>query len=211
MKKISIGLLLLVLPAIMVSCGGEKAAENSAVDVAPVATSDSTTSSAVTAEKIQQAIKRVEEFKSAGFRGSPTSLVMEVALFADLAKTAKEGLLSNDPQQMKLAGELKRKLGKLQTREFPELRKAFIASIKDKLWEENITVTTEGNTNATVTLVGRIFANNKNIKAANDAMWENYKVFRFKRANYKWIKHDDDYTYFEIKPMADGQVSEKVK
>lgn len=83
----------------------------------------------------------------------------------------------------------------------PELKKVcrsqFAKQLKDKLWEENIDIKTS-NGGTTITFIGGIFASNKNIKNWHEKIAPTLSEFGFKQANYKWIEHDTEYTYYTI-------------
>lgn len=76
-------------------------------------------------------------------------------------------------------------------------RRQYAKQAKDKLWEENIDVQTS-NGGTTITFIGGIFANNKNIKNWQEQCGSQLKELGFKRVQYKWIPHDPDYTYYDL-------------
>lgn len=77
------------------------------------------------------------------------------------------------------------------------LRENYVEEIKDKLWEENIYVETS-NGGTTITFIGGIFASNKNIKKWQEESGETLAEMGFKQVRYKWIKHTDEYTYYDL-------------
>lgn len=99
-----------------------------------------------------------------------------------------------------LKNTLKNKIISAQVYLYPKARKAYVKKLADKMWEENVDVTSSG---TSITLVGGIFASNKNKQEAFDAIYPMLLKFRFKRANFKWIQHDDEYTYWNIDSPAD--------
>jgi hypothetical protein len=96
------------------------------------------------------------------------------------------------------ADKLYEKALKLQKQELPSMRKEFSDEISQKLWEHNVDVKCFGKNNTTIEFIGGLFANNKNIKDSQEKISETLNVLKFKRANYKWIKHDDEYTYYDL-------------
>ena len=80
----------------------------------------------------------------------------------------------------------------------PAMRKRFAEELAEKGWEDNLEVEIKGKGNTTLTLIKADFASNRAIKQYQDALYPTAKSFRFKRVEYKWIKHDPDYTYFTI-------------
>lgn len=98
---------------------------------------------------------------------------------------------------------LKNKIISAQAYLYPKARKAYVKVLADKMWENNIDVSSSG---TTITLVGGVFANNKNKQDAVDAIYPILKKFRFKRINVKWIEHDDNYTYWNIESPKDREI-----
>ena len=84
---------------------------------------------------------------------------------------------------------------------FPEVKTAardkYIEKLKNALWEENIDVVTSRD-GKTITFIGGLFANRKNIKEWQNNIGQNLKILGFKRVEYKWIKHDPEYTYYDL-------------
>lgn len=131
------------------------------------------------------------------------SLQMDVVLFGAYWKILQEGEQSDDPEVKKLANEMKAKVIALQLKVFPLIRKKYVAFAKELLWEHDIEVyaTAHGRT---INLTSSIFAANKNIKDAQDLLYQNMKLFRFSQAQYRWYKEDDEFTYYNINPPADA-------
>lgn len=68
----------------------------------------------------------------------------------------------------------------------------------NKLWEENIAVEVSGKGNTILWFTAGRFANNKRIKEFQEAISSEVRTFGFKRTCYKWIKHDEEYTYYDL-------------
>ena len=156
--------------------------------------------------KINTEIKAIDNFTSSIYRGSVTSLNLEILYFSEITKLINKGKKHNNKKIKKLSETLKKKLKNLQWREFPKIRKAYVEILDDKLWEENIDVFCKGKRYTTMEFVGGIFASNKNIKDTQFTMHEKVNDFRFKRVNYKWYKYDDEYTYYTINSISDGEL-----
>lgn len=75
------------------------------------------------------------------------------------------------------------------------VREKYVKALGDKLWENNIYVESSG---TTITFIGAVFANNKNIKDWEEELEPQLQELGFKQVRYKWIKHDDEYTYYNI-------------
>lgn len=83
----------------------------------------------------------------------------------------------------KLLIKLEVALKKTQVKEFPLLRKAYTKITSEKLWENNVKVTSQG---TTINFIAGIFANNKNIKDVQEGVSEQLRVLRFKYSTYRW-------------------------
>lgn len=86
------------------------------------------------------------------------------------------------------------KLSELQ----PAYRARYSKLLGDELWEHDIKVKTL-NGGKTIEFIGGIFASNKNIKDFQEKVYGNLVDYGYTRSQYKWIEHDTEYTYFDIK------------
>lgn len=110
-----------------------------------------------------------------------------------------------DSDNKRVKEQSKRLLNKLKATQiavFPKLRKLFAQESKNRLWEENITVT---HTGRTISFTGYIYANNKNIKESYEAIAGLLSKLRFSKANFRWSE-SDGYTYYTINSPADGVI-----
>lgn len=160
-------------------------------------------------ERIQREIDSLNKpFDSTSYRKDNLSLQLEVALFSAYAKLINQYKDNNDSRIKSLLNQFEKKVSQLQVSEFPKIRKAFASILADTMWENNITVVAGGTGNKTITFTGGIYANNKNISDSHSIIEENLKTLRFTRANYKWYKYDEEYSYFDIKSPSDDKVIE---
>lgn len=97
----------------------------------------------------------------------------------------------------------KLKLIKTQKTVYPKLRKAFAEDAKDRLWEQNIDVQFYGKQ---LTLVGGIYASNKNIQESYQALSEALYELRFKKISFKWYEYDNGY-YYTVESPIDSYIS----
>jgi len=79
----------------------------------------------------------------------------------------------------------------------PSYRKHYVKLLGNALWEHDIEVQTSNNYK-TITFIGGTFARNSNIKDFHNEAYEMLKLLGFTRAEYKWYKYDDEYTYYRI-------------
>ena len=139
-------------------------------------------------------------------RGSIHLLEGELSQFAIWGRLVEEGEASKDPEINKLAGQLRTKLTRIQVREFPIIRKEYAKIVANRMWEEDIEVTSSGTGNRQITFIGGVFAANKSKKKfqedINNLMFE----FRFNRVNYKWHKREQEYTYYTVDKGKDSDL-----
>ena len=90
-----------------------------------------------------------------------------------------------------------KKANKLITKLQPAFRKQYVKLLGNALWEHDIEVQASNNYK-TITFIGGTFARNINIKDFHNEAYEMLKLLGFTRAEYKWYKYDDEYTYYTI-------------
>ena len=117
-----------------------------------------------------------------------------------------EGEESSDDDIKKLAQTLKSKLISIQVKEYPKMRKHYSSLLGEKLWEENIYVTTQGSKNQIINITGGIFANNKNIAEFQRTLSEVLQQFRFKEIRYRWYENADKYTVYNYEAKGDDLI-----
>lgn len=108
-----------------------------------------------------------------------------------------------------LRNDLEKRLSKLQVKELPRMRKAYAKAIEHDLWKNNVTVKVKGKNYTTIEFIGGTFANNRNIEATHKAAYNTLKTLRFKTANYKFTKYDDEYTYYTVSTLNDKEISDE--
>lgn len=135
-----------------------------------------------------------------------TKIQVQSILFSTYASEVAEGEKSSSEEDKKLATEIKKKLIAKQVQEYPKLRKAYAEYADNLMWEHDIDVTYSGAGNTTLTLTGAVFASNKGISSVETNIEEMLKELRFKRVNYKWMKYDEDYQYFDLKTSKDDEL-----
>lgn len=92
-----------------------------------------------------------------------------------------------------------KRASEIKNNNLPSMRKRYTDILKDKLWEDDIDVQISGKNSTILTLVGAVFAANKNKKEMQEAIGPVVTQLGFKQIRYKWIQHDDEYTYYDIK------------
>jgi len=86
---------------------------------------------------------------------------------------------------------------------YPAMRAQYAKAIGARLWRDNWEVYQSGKR---ITFVKAAFANNANIADAHGLLSQNLEYMRFNRAEYKWIKSESGYSYYEIESPPDSQV-----
>lgn len=166
-------------------------------------------------ERVKKAVDRmnkeidwINKFDWSTYRDSVTSIQIEIALFSVYASIVDEYINDSNPTIKNLAIQLRTRVSNLQKKEFPKIRKAYAEVVAKTMWEHNITVTSLWGTNSTIELVWWIFANNKNTKDSYGLIADMLKSLRFDRANFKWYKYDDEYTYYDVESLSDDKVEQ---
>jgi hypothetical protein len=134
------------------------------------------------------------------------ALQVQSVVFSTYANDVIEGEKSTSTEDNRLALELRKKLVAKQVSEYPKIRQAYAEIARKTLWQEDIDVTLSGPNDTTLTLTGAIFASNKGIAAVHVNLEKVVEELRFKRVNYKWIEHDEDYQYFDVNSVSDSEL-----
>jgi hypothetical protein len=159
-------------------------------------------------ERLQREIDSLNKpFDNSMYRKDNLSLSLELALFGGYAKIINEYKSNKDEGIQSLLRQLENKVSQLQVIEFPKMRRALADFIAETMWEYNMTVVAGGTSNKSITFTASMYANNKNIKDSYSALQSSLKSFRFTRANYKWYKYDDEYSYYDIDSHPDSKVT----
>ena len=134
------------------------------------------------------------------------ALQVQSVVFSTYANDVIEGDKSTSTEDNRLALELRKKLVAKQVSEYPKIRQAYAEIARKTLWQEDIDVTLSGPNDTTLTLVGAVFASNKGIAALQVNLEKVLEELRFKRVNYKWIEHDENYQYFDVNSVSDSEL-----
>ncbi len=134
------------------------------------------------------------------------AIQVQSVVFSTYASDVVEGDNSSSTEDNRLALELRKKLIAKQVSEFPKMREAYAEVARKALWQEDVDVILSGPNNTTLTFVGAVFASNKGIATLHSSVEKVAEELRFKTVNYKWIKHDEDYQYFDIKSVNDDEL-----
>lgn len=153
---------------------------------------------------IQNAISDVDLKLKNGTKGEDIATWLSwnksnAALYVD-AKSNKDKAIKRQSEV------LKERIIKVQARDFPDLRNAFIDSKKEVLSKENIQIATSGKTNEVLTFTGNIYESAKVKKDFLKGIDQIVKDLRFKKVVFKWSENKADFTDFEVKSKNDSEI-----
>ncbi len=77
----------------------------------------------------------------------------------------------------------------------PQYRKYYVKTASQILWKHDIKVKSSG---TTIWFIGAVFARNANIQEFHDDQANKLKTLGFKRACYKWVDANVEYTYYDL-------------
>ena len=102
--------------------------------------------------------------------------------------------------------ELEQKIIKVQAKEFPELRGAYVASKKEVLGQEHIDIALSGDKKDVLTFTGQMFEPKKTQKDFMKNIHEIVYDLRFKKIVYKWSPNQKDIADYEIDSKSDTEI-----
>ncbi len=142
------------------------------------------------------------------YNGDLKSLQIELITFGAW-KMLLDKAKGHPAKEIQVLGKtLSNKVVQYQVKKFPFLRREYSKIAKSIYWKNDIDVRCGGNKNATLEFIGIHFSANKNIQYTQEALYNQLKMFRFKRVNYRWSKYDDEYTYYDVKTPEDSKLYE---
>lgn len=110
----------------------------------------------------------------------------QISQFPDFYKTPKmANLLNRNHKAAKK--ELQRRL--------PQYRKYYVKTASQILWKHDMKVKSSG---TTIWFIGAVFARNANIQEFHEDQASKLRTLGFKKACYKWIDANVEYTYYNL-------------
>ena len=136
---------------------------------------------------------------------SVDTIQLRALLYSNWADLITKGEQSTNPEDKKLAEQLKALVIKKQVADFPVIRKAYASVLKDKLFNEQVdNVTASGAGNTVLTFTGSPFVSNKFVSAVAEASYNAVTLLRFKRTEYMWsTNQSQDYKYKTFDGVSD--------
>lgn len=77
----------------------------------------------------------------------------------------------------------------------PQYRKYYVKTASQILWKHDMKVKSSG---TTIWFIGAVFARNANIQEFHDDQCTKLRTLGFKRACYKWVDANVEYTYYDL-------------
>lgn len=155
---------------------------------------------------LSKAIETLDEFDANKISKSIADVNISLVLLESYTILATSNDTSSNAEIKGKAILLKEKIAKTQSVALPLFRKTLANELKDKLWENDIDVILSGSRNDILTFIGGTFVANKNKQEFTDAFVKNNSQFRFKRLNYKWIKSESEFTYYDLNSKKDSEL-----
>jgi hypothetical protein len=151
-------------------------------------------------------LELLRSFKNDKFTGDLQKLNLEIDILENFAEITKNAISNSNDSIKDIGQKMKLLLKNLQIKEYPRIRKEYVAISKEKLWINDISVSSSGQNNTTITYTGGIFAANANKQEFIDKLYKALERYRFKKVNFKWYEHDDRYTYYTLNSPADSEL-----
>lgn len=143
--------------------------------------------------------EKIEDIKSVKELSQKREYLHELAMLDYLINKIPDQNIFNDSQVKPQFEANRQKAQKVYKKVMPKYRDKYRKLLGNALWEENIKVKGSG---TNIMFIGGIFANNKNIKDFHTQICGDLQVFGFKRASYKWVDANVEYTYYDIEPLS---------
>jgi len=198
-------ILLAMLAISILSCtskGNQQNDEPKQIDSTTIVGSESWKISQINRFKKDSAIilnydyKGIAEKDASAMKASIRQL--EEAIYGGLEDLSQVDFYKNDTRVSIPLNFFKTEAKKVLDKAKPLYRKHLVKIMADRFWEENIDVKATGKDCTVLWFIGGHFASNKNIKNFQELILKEIKPFGFKRVCYKWIEHDDEYTYYDL-------------
>lgn len=161
--------------------------------------------SAAVYERFEDIEKAVNSDKGMSSFPSREAIDIRILTLREYTSRAYSSDFDNFQDLKPKAKKLQTKVRKLKATEYPKMRRDFGKVFDEMMWEYDIDVFVKGSNNSIIEVVGSLFAANKNIKFVHEKMQERLVELKFKRAQYKWSKYDDEYTYYTLSPSTDTE------
>lgn len=158
-------------------------------------------------DRLTRELPTLPNFDASAYTKDVDGINLGVILIGAWSLAYEDGQrLPLDDETKKLRQDFRKALVKVQTNVFPKLRDAYGPAMSRKLWEADGSARTIGKGYRTIELVSVAFARNVNIKDFQTNWQENFRLLRFTRARYKWIKEASEFQYYDMEPPKDSDI-----
>lgn len=155
-------------------------------------------------EMMEREIPDLQGFKISEYTATIDDITKGLLLFGVWTMLYEEGeAYANDPAVKAKRDAFRSKLISTQQRGMPVLRDAYGPVMRKLLWEADGSARTIGQGYRTVEFVSPAFVRNINIKDTHEEIRDQLFMLRFNRAQYKWFKHESEYSYYDMKAPSD--------
>ena len=161
-----------------------------------------------TAGKLQGELDKIKSFNANEFRGSTDALRLEVTRLDGWALVANAAETDPNKELKPIADQMKQELSKLQEKEYPAMRQAFIKLSQSKLASAGITADVAGAGNSTLELTSPAFTSKRLSAQTSDNMTGFLKSFRFKQVAFKLFKKEKPVRQYATGAAPDAQLGE---
>ena len=158
-------------------------------------------------ETLRREMDGMSDFSPRDYADSIDSLTIALALPQAWANIYEEGhTLELTPEQEAVRQQFRKAISRRQTEILPVLRDLYGPAMRKQLWEADGKAKTFSAGFRTVEFISAAFAANRNIKEIHQQMHPTLLMFRFTRAQYKWVDANVEYSYYTLEPPKDGDV-----
>lgn len=158
-------------------------------------------------EQLDREIASIPGVQASKYTEDISSINIGLLLIGTWALLYEEGdklELNNEAQRKRQ--QFRQLLANKQIQMLPAMRDAYGPAMRRQLWEADGSARTIGAGYRTVEFVSTAFARNANIKQIHAEIRENLMMLRFTRAQYKWIKHAAEYSYYTLDVPKDTDI-----
>jgi len=156
---------------------------------------------------LRRETEAMAKFSPRDYGETVNSLTVALALPQAWAKIYEEGQtyeLSVDQEAVRR--QFRKAISKRQTEILPVLRDLYGPAMRKQLWEADGKAKTFSTGFRTIEFIAGAFAANRNIKKAHEEIYSTLMLFRFTRAQYKWVDANVEYSYYTLDSPKDGDV-----
>lgn len=136
----------------------------------------------------------------------------KLAYMVNFSEVYKRGLdMELTPEQIADREQFGDELSRFQRQYFPRLRDSFGPALRREVWIDNGSARTRGEGYRTLDLYSPAFFSNRNIQDVMDEISQVLRAFRFNRVEFRAYEGQREYTWYEVRSLNDGDLSEVLR